>query len=108
LGLIDAEFIQFSFAQPSPLKVPHMGWNTLTVVRDNPLIDAGESEQRFYFVHSYYARCTHEEDVIATSDYGGPFVAAYGHDHIFGVQFHPEKSHKFGMRLLQNFVAFVC
>lgn len=108
LGLIDAEFVKFSFAQPSSLKVPHMGWNTLNIVRDNPLIEAGAGEQRFYFVHSYHARCAHEDDVIATSDYGGPFVAAYGRDHIYGVQFHPEKSHRFGMRLLRNFVRFAC
>lgn len=108
LGFIEADFIKFSFPQPSPFKVPHMGWNTLTVVRDNPLIQAGEGENRFYFVHSYQARCAREEDVVALSDYGRPFVAAYGHDHIYGVQFHPEKSHKFGMRLLRNFVEFAC
>lgn len=108
LGLIDAEFVKFAFPRSSPLKVPHMGWNTLTVVRDNPLIDRCESEQRFYFVHSYHARCSREQDIIATTDYGGAFVAVYGHDHIYGVQFHPEKSHKFGVRLLRNFVKLVC
>lgn len=108
LGFIDAEFIKFSFPSPSPLKVPHMGWNALTVVRDNPLIDLQEGEQRFYFVHSYYARCNHKMDIVATCDYGGPFVAAYGHDHIYGVQFHPEKSHKFGMRLLERFAKLAC
>lgn len=107
LGLIDADFVKFGFPPGSPLKVPHMGWNTVSVRRDNPLIDVQSEEQRFYFVHSYYAKCR-EEDVIATSIYGDEFVCAYGRENIVGVQFHPEKSHKFGMRLLEKFVTFAC
>ena len=107
LGLIDADFVKFSFPPGSPLKVPHMGWNTVSVQQENPLIDVQGEEQRFYFVHSYYARCR-KEDVIATSTHGDEFVCAYGRENIMGVQFHPEKSHKFGMRLLENFVEFAC
>lgn len=108
LGLIDADFVKFSFPPGSPLKVPHMGWNTLSVRRPNPLIDVNDAEQRFYFVHSYYAKCNREEDIIATSGHGVEFVCAYGRDNILGVQFHPEKSHKFGMSLLKKFVKFAC
>jgi glutamine amidotransferase len=108
LGLIDATFVKFAFPPESGLKVPHMGWNALRVVRDNPLIDRTEAEQRFYFVHSYHARVGETPDVIATADHGGEFVAAYGRDNIYGVQFHPEKSHKFGMALLKNFATRLC
>lgn len=108
LGFIDADFVKFSFLPSSSLKVPHMGWNTLSVARDNPLIDIAEEEQRFYFVHSYFAKCHDPHDVIATCTYGHEFVCAYGRDNILGTQFHPEKSHKFGMRLLRNFVKFAC
>jgi len=103
LGLIDADFVKFSFDSRSAHKVPHMGWNTLKVVRANPLLHQDQSEQRFYFVHSYYACCHNRGDIIATCDHGGEFVAVYGHGNVFGVQFHPEKSHKFGMQLLKNF-----
>ena len=89
------------------LKVPHMGWNVVTVTRPNPII-ATDGEQRFYFVHSYRAVCEREDEVVATCDYGGPFACAYGRDNIYGVQFHPEKSHRFGMELFRRFVAFAC
>lgn len=108
LGFIDAEFVKFSFPPRSPFKVPHMGWNTISVTRDNPLIEKTEDEQRFYFVHSYYAQCNNPDDVIATCTHGNEFVCAYGRGNIVGTQFHPEKSHKFGMRLLRNFVKFAC
>lgn len=108
LGFIDAHFVKFAFPQGSPLKVPHMGWNEVAVVRSNPLIEPVLPTQRYYFVHSYYAKCADESDVIATAHYGDEFVCAYGRDNILGTQFHPEKSHKFGMSLLRNFVAYAC
>lgn len=108
LGLIDAEFLKFRPEAGSGLKVPHMGWNTVTPVRENPLIDSTGDEKRFYFVHSYYARTKNPADDIATCHYGVRFVAAYGRDNIFGVQFHPERSHKFGMSVLRNFVTLAC
>lgn len=108
LGLIDAEFLKFRSEAGSGLKVPHMGWNTATVVRENPLIDDTKEEKRFYFVHSYYARTKNPHDDIATCTYGVKFVAAYGRDNIFGVQFHPERSHKFGMGVLRNFMTLSC
>jgi len=106
-GFIDADFVKFRPANAA-LKVPHMGWNTVSVRSPNPLLPQDGDEQRFYFVHSYYARCNNPSEVVATSVYDGEFVCAYGRDNVWGVQFHPEKSHKFGMKLLRNFAAYAC
>lgn len=108
LGFIDADFVRFRFPAGSSLKVPHMGWRPVTVKRDTPLLTMSEQEQRFYFVHSYYARCNDPADVIATATYGDDFVCVYGRDNVFGTQFHPEKSHRFGMNLLKNFATYAC
>jgi glutamine amidotransferase len=104
LGWIDADVLRFRLDRPGGLPVPHMGWNTLRICRDNPLIPSKNEEQRFYFVHSYRVVCHQREDVIAVADYGGEFVAAFQKENIFGVQFHPEKSHRFGMALLKRFL----
>jgi glutamine amidotransferase len=103
LGWIDANVIRFQL-QEKGLSVPHMGWNTVRVCRDNPILPMTHKEQRFYFVHTYYVDCRHESDPIAFSDYGGEFAAAFQRNNIFGVQFHPEKSHRFGMSLLEKFL----
>ncbi|MDC9823047.1 imidazole glycerol phosphate synthase subunit HisH [Devosia sp. ZB163] len=109
LGFVDASFVKFSDHRTSErLKVPHMGWNTIDVKRPNPLVEQDEQERRFYFVHSYYARCNNSEDVIATCRYGEEFVCIYGRGNVWGTQFHPEKSHKFGMQLLSRFAAYAC
>lgn len=102
LGLIDAETIAFSFPEHSTLKIPHMGWNWVTAQKENPLMDNSE-RNRFYFVHSYYVRCNNAEDVLATTEYGSTFTCAFQHNNIFGTQFHPEKSHRFGLQLLKKF-----
>lgn len=107
-GFIDARFVKFSFPEENRLKVPHMGWNEIEVKRANPLVEQTSPPQRFYFVHSYYAQCSDENDVVATARYGHEFVCAYGRNNVYGTQFHPEKSHKFGMSLLRNFVAYAC
>ena len=104
LGLINVEFKKFSFEENSPLRVPHVGWNHVHVKKNNKLIPNDHSEQRFYFTHSYYAVCQNEEDILATTEHGVPFTSAYCRDNIFGVQFHPEKSHRFGMALIKRFV----
>ena len=102
LGWIDAEAVRF---QPTDagLKVPHMGWNRVAPLREAALIDALPEEPRFYFVHSYYIRCRNEDDALLSTTYGTPFHSAFNRGNVWGVQFHPEKSHKFGMRLLRNF-----
>lgn len=103
LGWIDADVVRFNFEAGSPLKVPHMGWNVVRPKKPSFLLPGIEEEERYYFVHSYYVRCDKAEDVLLTADYGHTFDAAFSCDNITGVQFHPEKSHKFGMRLLRNF-----
>ena len=86
------------------LKVPHMGWNVVRVSKSSPLFGYGEAENRFYFVHSYYAACQESADVIARAIYGQEFTCAVQKENIFGVQFHPEKSHRFGLALIKNFI----
>lgn len=86
------------------LRVPHMGWAD-TNFSDHP-IAAGLNEARFYFVHSYHLETDEPQDVLCTTHYGYDFVAGVAHDNVVGVQFHPEKSHRFGMRVLQNFAGW--
>lgn len=102
LGWIDAETIKFNLDPALKLKVPHMGWDYIKVKRENPLIEM-ESRSRFYFVHSYHVKCLDEKQSLATCNFGGDFTCMVNKDNIFGTQFHPEKSLKFGMRLLENF-----
>ena len=96
-GWVDAEVKKFSFEN---LKVPHMGWNIVEHV-NNPLIL--HDDERFYFVHSYYVECNDLNDVMYSTSYGRKFVSGFRKGNIIGVQFHPEKSHRFGMFLLQKF-----
>ncbi len=105
LGWIDADTILFFSRQPvAGLKVPHMGWNDLIVKKPSALFEEG-SEQRFYFVHSYHFLCDKPEDPLAAANYGYEFTAAFNRGNVFGVQFHPEKSHRYGMELLRRFAA---
>jgi imidazole glycerol-phosphate synthase subunit HisH len=101
LGWIRCESIKLS---NETLRVPHMGWNQ---VSPNPhwLFEGEPADMRFYFVHSFHVVCADPADRIATTSYGIEVTAAIGRDHILGVQFHPEKSHKFGMQLLRNFAS---
>lgn len=103
LGLIKGSVKKFNFEQ-SNLKIPHMGWNKITPVKDSLLFRVGQTEQRFYFVHSFYVSCTDISDITATSSYGSDFTCAVERGSVFGAQFHPEKSHKFGMDLMRRFV----
>lgn len=104
LSWIDADTVRFDLAGHVPrLPVPHMGWNHATARPDAALFANADDAPRYYFVHSYHVVCDDEEDVLATSDYGGRFASAVQHANVLGVQFHPEKSHRHGMRLLERF-----
>jgi glutamine amidotransferase len=81
-----------------------MGWNTVKINKETNLFDEMPLEQRFYFVHSYYLKCKNEEDILCTTRYGFDFASVVKRDNIIGVQFHPEKSHKFGKKIFENFV----
>lgn len=105
LGWIKGEVCKFRFDEnPNKLKVPHMGWNTIQMQKDSDLLEGLNSNPRFYFVHSYHFKCYDTADILCTSNYGYSFVSAVSHENVMGVQFHPEKSHKFGMMLLKNFI----
>ena len=105
LGLISAKTIGFKQSIKKQLKVPHMGWNTIKIVQKNPLTLGFEKldETRFYFVHSYFVKVNDEKNALFKTEYGLKFDSAIVKDNIFGAQFHPEKSHKFGMKLFENF-----
>ena len=103
LGLIDARFKKFDrHVEGASLKVPHMGWNEVRPAQDSGLLSDLESGTRFYFVHSYFATDVPPEHVVLTARYGDDFVAAYARDNVIGFQFHPEKSHRFGIRLFES------
>jgi len=105
LGWIAAKTVKFNFDElrDGKLKIPHMGWNTVNLKKESKLFSGLEKEARFYFVHSYHLVCDDARDAVAATNHGYDFVSAVEHGNILGVQFHPEKSHKFGMRLLKNF-----
>lgn len=104
LGLVDMEVKRFDEKiLQEGLKIPHMGWNEIDFKKDSILAKDLPTESRFYFVHSFHMQPKRVEDVLASTNYGYDFTAAVQKDNIFGVQFHPEKSHKFGMQLLKNF-----
>jgi glutamine amidotransferase len=84
-------------------RLPHMGWNTVTPAQDSRLFERVDLAIGYYFLHSYYFSCAREADVLAVTDYAGPFACAVHHDNVYGVQFHPEKSHQAGVLLLENF-----
>jgi glutamine amidotransferase len=104
LGWLDAETLRFRFGpEQAQLKVPHMGWNTIEIRRNHPLFNDLDPNARFYFVHSFYVHSHESESVLAETDYGGYFHSVFAKNNLMGAQFHPEKSHKYGMRLLKNF-----
>jgi glutamine amidotransferase len=104
LGWFDADVIAFKSSQLGRLKIPHMGWANVTTLKDNLLLKSEWDIARFYHVHKYHVVCDNLNDVIAESSYGINFVSAISKNNIYGVQFHPEKSHKFGMQLFKNFL----
>lgn len=103
LGWIAGRASRFPGGVGNP-RVPHMGWNGVLPVRENSLLPQGEAVQRFYFVHSYKVECDDPHDVLAITEYGHEFCSAFARDNIYGVQFHPEKSHAYGMDMFKRFL----
>lgn len=104
LGWIDAETIRFAFDNGQRLAVPHIGWNEIERRRACPMLADLDSGSSFYFAHSYHVVCHDRDVVVATSHYGREFVCAVQFENLYGVQFHPEKSHILGERFLTNFL----
>ena len=105
LGWIDAHTVRFDIQkQDNDYKIPHMGWSDVTMQKKCRLTEGLPEPSRFYFVHSYHIVCNNPDDELMRCTYGYPFTAGVARENILGVQFHPEKSHKFGMQLLANFV----
>lgn len=104
LGWVDAEVKKFQFPLEDTLhKVPHIGWNYIVPKKEHPIVIGFDSKTRFYFVHSYYVKCNDNKDVLGRTQYGIEFDSMFTVDNIVGAQFHPEKSHRFGMELLKRF-----
>jgi glutamine amidotransferase len=105
LRWINAKVIKFpTSSNGRNYKVPHMGWDTVQVKKDSKLFEGLEGAARFYFVHSYYIKCETDSDVLASNKYGVDYHSAFERGNVIGVQYHPEKSHKFGKQLLKNFL----
>jgi len=104
LGWVDAKVRDFHKSATPPNKVPHMGWNIVKVKKPIELTSNFNPETRFYFVHSYYVDCNNSSDVLLTTEYGNEFVSAFQVNNIIGTQFHPEKSQKNGIQILENFI----
>lgn len=105
LGWIKGKTLKFKFDESDQsLKIPHMGWNSVSLKRQGGIFQDMHEDPRFYFVHSYYVQCKDESDVVATTHHGHGFTSVVGRGNIIGTQFHPEKSHKFGMKVFKNFV----
>jgi glutamine amidotransferase len=105
LGLIPGRVRRFCFeGELAHLKVPHMGWNRVKPVRHHPLVKGLEEGARFYFVHSYFFDCVDADDVLFETNHGHDFASGVQRGNVMGAQFHPEKSHRFGLQLIKNFV----
>ncbi len=104
LGWINASTVRFKFENSQEYKIPHMGWNFIKQHKASRLFDNMYTDPRFYFVHSYFFKANDPEDILTSTTYEKEFTSSVERGNILGVQFHPEKSHKFGMKLLKNFV----
>lgn len=104
LGWLDASIGRLEATDADP-RIPHVGWNEVDPVRESPLFDGIPPGADFYFVHSFHMTCADAADVLATTPYCGGFTSVVQREHVFGVQFHPEKSQQWGLRLLKNFLS---
>ncbi|OGO20366.1 MAG: imidazole glycerol phosphate synthase, glutamine amidotransferase subunit [Chloroflexi bacterium RBG_16_50_11] len=102
LGLVPGKTVRFKLKDKS-LKIPHMGWNEVKVVKPHPLLDGIKPGDEFYFVHSFYPQPVAKQNIYAVADYGGNFCVALGYKNLFAVQFHPEKSGRLGLQMLERF-----
>ena len=104
LGWIDAEVKRFDVSKLNQKPhLPHMGWNNFQKEKESPVLAELEPEKGFYFLHTYYFSCKNQDDILTSTVYGEKYTSAVNHKNIFGVQFHPEKSHSNGVQLLKNF-----
>jgi glutamine amidotransferase len=104
LGWMDMDIVKFDVSKiDAQFKIPHMGWNEIEVNQSSRLLANLEQVARFYFVHSFHMQPKNKEDILTQTSYGYDFASAVKKDNVYGVQFHPEKSHKYGMQLLSNF-----
>lgn len=107
LGWLDAQTVRFQFdGSREHFKVPHMGWNTIRLCQKSPLFIDADEECRFYFVHSFHMQCNDPRDVLACTQYGFEFTSAVCRGNILGTQFHPEKSHRFGLAFFKAFAVW--
>lgn len=104
LCLVPGDVRRFPTGDRLP-RIPHVGWNRIAVKKPCPLFASDDDDRRYYFVHSYYVSCRDPADVVATTIHGLEFVSVFQRGNLFGVQFHPEKSHRFGMALFRRFLA---
>lgn len=103
-GWFDANVKKFDFENQNELRIPHMGWNYIENKKENLITEGLAEKSKFYFVHSYYISSNNPSEILLETNYGLPFVSALQKENIYAVQFHPEKSHKFGMQLFKNFI----
>lgn len=107
LGWLDATTLRFRFDDlPQGPRIPHMAWNTVRACKESPFFPRSGAGQRFYFVHSFHIECSNPADVLSRTQYGVEFTSAVCHENILGTQFHPEKSHRFGLEFLRAFLAW--
>ncbi len=104
LGWLDAEVVEFKISDKKRYKVPHMGWNRLRRKKDSRLLKNVDESSEFYFVHSYHLTIRDQSDLLSETHYGISFPSAIEKDNVFGVQYHPEKSHDAGIQVLKNFI----
>ena len=104
LGLIGGNVKKFNKTLDKKIKIPHMGWNKIAFINKNFKISNGLDYNKFYFIHSYYAEPKNKKEIIATTNHGDDIAAIINRDKIYGVQFHPEKSHQFGVKFFKNFL----
>jgi glutamine amidotransferase len=103
LGWLDAEVVRFNVEDKLRFKVPHMGWNSIKIEKENILLDGILQSELFYFVHTYHIKCFDKNDVLARTNYSYDFTSIIQKDNIYGTQFHPEKSHGKGLKIIKNF-----